>query len=171
MTAHTMQGDRDRCIAAGMDDYVAKPLRLAEFQRVLARVLPGLCAEAVIVGGRQVEDGAVIDQAVVEDLLSDGGREEGILELFVGESRRRLRELEKAVGDADAERAGRIVHSLKGSCATFGAVQMAAAAERLYSVPRDELLAEAARAQMSLSALLERTERALAQFDALERAA
>lgn len=37
MTANTMQGDRDKCLAAGMDDYIPKPLRVANVQSVLAR--------------------------------------------------------------------------------------------------------------------------------------
>jgi CheY-like chemotaxis protein len=45
MTAHALAGDRERCLAAGMDGYVAKPLRIRVLEQEIAKVIPGSKAE------------------------------------------------------------------------------------------------------------------------------
>ena len=44
MTANTLEGDREKCIAAGMDGYISKPLRYAELEKILTQYLPHVCA-------------------------------------------------------------------------------------------------------------------------------
>ena len=51
LTANAMQGDRERCIAVGMDDYVSKPVRIAELQAALSRWRPAPAPEAVPTSG------------------------------------------------------------------------------------------------------------------------
>ncbi len=135
-------GDRNRadCLAAGMDELLAKPLSGADLDRVLARLEPIAVPEGnapeptagatLPSGGDGTELVPLISAETAAEILADGGLENGLLELFVSSTRKRLEELSQALDDpgADPERAARLVHSLKGSCATFGATRMAAAA-------------------------------------------
>ncbi|HUO69382.1 MAG TPA: response regulator [Solirubrobacteraceae bacterium] len=119
MTAHTMPGDREKCLANGMDDYISKPLHRTELERVLARY------------GQRPEPEILIDLAVVADVLADGGVQEGLLDLFLDQSGARLEGLRSAVYAGEGQRIAELAHSLHGSCATFGATAMAAVARRL----------------------------------------
>ena len=80
---------------------------------------------------RRLKSRELVDHAVVSDILADGGAEEGLLTMFLDQSQTRLQKLQVAVRDSDQERVAEIAHSLQGSCATFGATAMAAAARRL----------------------------------------
>lgn len=116
LTADAMQDDRERCLAAGMDDYLTKPIR------------PGQLAEAIERAARPPE--AAIDTAVLDRLLeSTGGDPEFVstlLETFAEEAPRLLEELRGALAAGDAATARRAAHTLKTNAATFGAAGLAA---------------------------------------------
>ena len=104
------------CLAAGMDDYVTKPIHAEELELALRRALRG-----------GSDNGPLLDRELLEDVLEVGG-DSGLMAMFVDETRSRLERLREAIEDDDADAVAGIAHSLKGSSASFGAARMAALA-------------------------------------------
>jgi signal transduction histidine kinase/CheY-like chemotaxis protein/HPt (histidine-containing phosphotransfer) domain-containing protein len=146
MTAYAMTGDRERCLEAGMDDYVAKPVRAHELFSALGR--------AVNRGGSPRPDGG--DEAPAPGPIDwvrarqhAGGDERLLRELvrlFVKESPRWLAGLRQAVSDGDPAALRAAAHSLKGSLGTLGARAAFEAAARVEALGRAGRLAGAAEA-------------------------
>jgi PAS domain S-box-containing protein len=114
MTAHAMTGDRERCLEAGMDDYLAKPLRPEELDAVLERWLGFAPA---------VE--AIIDDARMRTFRDDyPDIVDQLLDLFLSSTPPLLDELRAAVDAGDDEALRRTAHKLKGSCQNIGATFM-----------------------------------------------
>ncbi|HVQ76632.1 MAG TPA: response regulator, partial [Candidatus Binatia bacterium] len=139
MTANVMEGDRATCLAAGMDDYVPKPVTASLLADAIARVVAG-AGNGGPGGAAGVENPAVAAARPVADMALALGRLDGdrkllneIAGLFLDGLPALLGELRSAVASGDAARVSRAAHSLKGSVATFGApeaVRLALALER-----------------------------------------
>ncbi len=139
VTAHAMKGDRERCLEAGMDGYVSKPIRPASLASELIRVLPdGMRPGPKSVSGcedsakENAEAGGPLDRRALLDrtegdveLLAD------IIPLFKQDSVRQLAAIRAAVENKDADALHLAAHSMKGTCANLGAVQAAATALEL----------------------------------------
>jgi len=138
MTANAMEGDRDECLAAGMDDYLSKPVRPEELSRALARCRP---ADA---------DDALDDAALGKLVSSLGGGDEGreaareLVEAFLGDAAAQMATLHDAVERGDAAVARRTAHTLKASGATFGARPFAELCRELETLAREGRLDAAA---------------------------
>jgi two-component system, sensor histidine kinase and response regulator len=151
MTALSMSGDRERCLAAGMDDYISKPLRQEQLEEVVARWLTANnvddanpASAGADVGARDEgdvvpDDLDVIDDATVEQLRHSLAPEMlgELLGTFERQLNRCLAEIEAAVARGDHGEVRRLAHLLKGSSATFGAQQVRAICLRLEHSGRD----------------------------------
>jgi two-component system, sensor histidine kinase and response regulator len=129
MTAHAMEGDRERCLAAGMDDYLAKPLRPEELDAVLERWAGGPAAPQPRPSDASQ---ALVDEARVRVFRDDYPEiVEQLVALFVDSTPPLLRELREGAESGDRDAVKRAAHKLKGSCQNIGASGMAARAAQL----------------------------------------
>jgi len=123
MTANAMTGDRERCLGAGMDGYVSKPVKPEVLFQEIERVMGAFPQAAVPRAGREADAGLpVFDRA---DALSRIGDDEELLNslitMFIEDAPRYLTEIDAALAAADWPRLGHAAHSLKGVLATFSA--------------------------------------------------
>jgi CheY-like chemotaxis protein/HPt (histidine-containing phosphotransfer) domain-containing protein len=123
LTAHAMKGDRDRCLASGMNDYVSKPIQPGELQAALERQMTG--REPVerddSSAARPAPERCFDREALLERLGNDGTLVPEIIGLFLEEMPNLLRDVRGALGERDASRLERLAHSIKGSAATIAA--------------------------------------------------
>ena len=136
MTANSMAGDREKCLAAGMDDYVSKPLRPDMLRSALARCLTSPPEHSASAGARPRErdeiTGNLIDEATLADLrelAADDLHE--LVELYVNDAAAQALLLIQALERDDCPSAAASAHRLKGASATIGAALVSAIAAEL----------------------------------------
>jgi CheY-like chemotaxis protein len=168
MTAHAMEGDRERCLAAGMDGYVSKPVRLLDLIDAIAKLgrLPAIAEETTPAKRREQEP---IDTASA--LARAGGNVELLKEMaavFLREVPVLMTDLHKAVAAADARATECAAHKLKGCVGNFTARPAFEAASKLEVLGRDGSLSEAEPAYVELEREIQRLKSALASFSSPE---
>ena len=137
MTAHAMKGDRERCLAAGMDGYTSKPIRIGELEHAIAQLISPPNSAKVPVSEADQADGAIDHTALLAGV--DGNRRvlRELVRLFLADCPRRLAEIKEAIRRGDAGALGRAAHTLKGSIGNFAAKSAFVAAQRLEIMSRD----------------------------------
>jgi CheY-like chemotaxis protein/HPt (histidine-containing phosphotransfer) domain-containing protein len=146
MTAYAMKDDRDRCLAAGMDHYISKPIRAQELFEAVEGVAPGKIEpppepEALAESFAQVPVSEVMDQgAALARVGNDPELLQELAELFLQEYPRILHELHGAVAERDPARLKAAAHNLKGSVDNFAAQAAFAAALKLETLGRHGML-------------------------------
>jgi two-component system, sensor histidine kinase and response regulator len=134
MTANAMQGDRERCLAAGMDDYIAKPIKRDNLAAALTRWLPRELSTAQTVLSDQPirEPNDLLDPVAFAHLceLFDGDPTE-VIDSFLADSLVQLDVMSNALTVNDPATLGRSAHSLKGSSRSLGAHAIADISEHI----------------------------------------
>jgi two-component system, sensor histidine kinase and response regulator len=142
LTAHALKGDRERCLEAGADGYVSKPIVPAVLFAEIEAAVAGKPAPPA--------DAQSMEAVAISDTLlaRAGGSHEvlrEIIELFLEDSPKLLNDIRTALANDDAQAAYRAAHTLKGSAGNFDAHEAVAIAQRLEARAREGNL-EAARA-------------------------
>ena len=150
MTAAAMRGDREKCLASGMDGYVAKPIDRDELYRVIDDFAPkpdrtALAHSPAVQPTVEVSHpGDVVDFEAAKSRISGGPEAVKKLALtLMEECSKLLSELHQAMQDQDAATVERAAHTLKGSAGIFAAKRVVAAAERMEQIGRAGKIDEA----------------------------
>jgi CheY-like chemotaxis protein len=176
VTAHAMIGDRDKCLAAGMNDYLAKPFDRASLRAMLQKHLNPdqlQVADHAMPSSETTAD-PLLDHGALRALLTisdSGGRERlaGIIRLYLDDTPALLAAIRAGVASKAADRIRQAAHSLKSSSATLGATRVSDIARRLEECGRQTDLEAAAALLPELEEAFARTCAALREEAAVRQ--
>ncbi len=166
MTANAMQGDREQCLEAGMNDYVSKPIHLEALIQALARCkapsTTPACQPVSTIDG-------VLDRATLQNLREMMGTDadEGMVELldcYLTETPKLLQTIRDALAADDAIVFNRATHTLKSSSASLGAMTLAKLCQAMEASSQHGLLSQDMAQMQPLEAAYEHVKLALQEY-------
>ena len=123
MTAHAMKGDREKCLAAGMDDYISKPVKPKELMEIVQRWAGKQVLHPLMENDKpSAPISSPVDMKHLEEITGgDSEFEREIAELFLKDTGEHLSELKKAIDEEHAAALEMEAHTIKGAALNMGA--------------------------------------------------
>jgi TMAO reductase system sensor TorS len=157
LTAEALEESREQCIAAGMDDYLAKPFTKEELRTILTAWLPRKGSEgqegerlstkaqaALSVSGMDTVDEKALESIRALQRKGDSDLLRRVIEAYLKEATRLLQILQEAVEKADRETLRKAAHSLKSSSANVGAQKLSSLCKELEAMGQEKSMQKAA---------------------------
>jgi PAS domain S-box-containing protein len=141
ITAHAMKGDRDKCLAIGMDGYISKPVRAQVLYSAIAETTRSANLDGLTTAGSVgiPEHSAAVDWSIA--LASTAGDRQllvEVVEAFLEDYGNMIADLKQAISNAEFKRWNRAAHTIKGALRHFGAAQAVARAVELEKMGQDQ---------------------------------
>jgi CheY-like chemotaxis protein/HPt (histidine-containing phosphotransfer) domain-containing protein len=174
MTAHAMKGDRENCLAAGMDGYVPKPISVKDLLEAIDAVAGNSIAcqrspdSEPVSRSLPVQTSLVDRQALLLQVDGDTELLRRMVSIFLADAPERLGAIRAAVESKNAESLAKLAHRLKGAVSNFSSESVTRAALQLETIAQQRDLSKAREAYEELKIMIDRLTPELAELVEIE---